>query len=359
MEQNSKKIVNTKKLAMSLFSLGLLLMFVGTSYSFFMYSKEGQTNNEMATGTFQVTFESNSEAINLDNAYPMSEAEGQETTSYKFSIHNRGDIPAKYQISILEDEGNTISRENLKYTIKKSTDATFPISKTLNSLILVESKSLQGSATDTYEIKVWLDENATNDAMGQTWRGKIQVVSEEEKALVYEDHIAPTIILSGKSVINLKQGERFNDLGVASVDDNVDKNLKTTNVQIRYEFFDGDTPKSVTEIDTDQIGAYIIYYELLDTKGNKGVVARTVNITQVNTEPPTVTLTGNIQETVALNGTYTDPGATAVDQVNNQVNDILVFGTVNTKVAGDYILKYFAIDKDGNIGSATRIVRVQ
>ena len=54
---------------MSISIIGMFLVLVGTSYAFFMYSKAGEKQNNLATGTFQVTFQEESGAIYLKNTY--------------------------------------------------------------------------------------------------------------------------------------------------------------------------------------------------------------------------------------------------------------------------------------------------
>ena len=73
--------------------------------------------------------------------------------------------------------------------------------------------------------------------------------------------------------------------------------------------------------------------------------------------PPTITLNGPASETVAINGTYNDPGATAADDCGSAT--VNVSGAVNTSVAGNYTLTYTAVDPSGNVSnSVSRTVEV-
>jgi len=73
-------------------------------------------------------------------------------------------------------------------------------------------------------------------------------------------------------------------------------------------------------------------------------------------DAPIVTITGN-NMTVSLQGTFTDPGATANDDKDGAITPV-VSGVVNTNLTGDYILTYSAVDAAGNTGTATRKVMV-
>lgn len=72
--------------------------------------------------------------------------------------------------------------------------------------------------------------------------------------------------------------------------------------------------------------------------------------------PPVVTVTGS-DETVSLQGTYTELGATAKDDRDGNLTPV-VSGTVNTDSVGAYTITYTATDAAGNIGKATRTVTV-
>ena len=73
---------------------------------------------------------------------------------------------------------------------------------------------------------------------------------------------------------------------------------------------------------------------------------------------PVVTLNGAASQTIALQGTYTELGATATDEEDGAITPV-VSGSVNKDLAGTYTLTYTATDAAGNVGTATRTVMVQ
>ena len=72
---------------------------------------------------------------------------------------------------------------------------------------------------------------------------------------------------------------------------------------------------------------------------------------------PVVTLKGDAIVSVDFNGTFTDAGATATDDVDKTVT-VVVEGTVTVTAAGEYTLTYKATDAAGNVGTAKRTVYV-
>jgi len=78
-----------------------------------------------------------------------------------------------------------------------------------------------------------------------------------------------------------------------------------------------------------------------------------------DTTAPVVTLNGAAAMQVTQGGTFTDPGATATDNVDgNLTSKIVETGKVDTSTVGLYTLTYSATDAAGNTGSVSRVVSV-
>ena len=78
----------------------------------------------------------------------------------------------------------------------------------------------------------------------------------------------------------------------------------------------------------------------------------------VDTQPPHITLNGDTNITILQGDVWSDPGATAVDDVDGEVS-VTVKGVVDTTTIGSYILTYIARDSTGNEASTIREVIVQ
>ena len=79
----------------------------------------------------------------------------------------------------------------------------------------------------------------------------------------------------------------------------------------------------------------------------------------VDTTAPTIALTGGDTPIVlTAGGTYTEPGATATDNVDTSVPTPTPSGMVNTTTAGQYTITYTATDRAGNVATKTRTVTV-
>ena len=120
--------------------------------------------------------------------------------------------------------------------------------------------------------------------------------------------------------------------------------------------YDGDLSKSIThslnkEKDT-------ITYMVKDTSGNVSEISKKILYQDV--EKPTITLNGNEVMYAFLGEGFQDPGATATDNCDKDIqNKIKVNGFVNTNELGEYTLTYEAEDSSSNKASINRKVIVR
>ncbi len=78
-----------------------------------------------------------------------------------------------------------------------------------------------------------------------------------------------------------------------------------------------------------------------------------------DTTPPTITLIGNDTVNINVGDSYSDLGATAIDDVDGDItNSIQTNSNVNTSTAGTYHVTYSVSDSAGNSASKTRTVIV-
>jgi hypothetical protein len=154
---------------------------------------------------------------------------------------------------------------------------------------------------------------------------------------------APVIVLNGSSTINLELGENYTELG-ATATDNVDGNL-TSNIIIGGDI-----------VNPNVVGNYIITYNVSDSSGNQAVeVIRTV-VVNPDITPPVITLTGPSNITLNVGDIYQEQGATATDNFDGDISaNIVISGTVNTSLAGVYLITYNVSDSFGN--AANEVVR--
>jgi hypothetical protein len=158
---------------------------------------------------------------------------------------------------------------------------------------------------------------------------------------------APVITLNGEPTVTISVGDSFTDEGATATD-----------------FEDGDLTDSIEvsgdTVNTAVAGTYVIRYNVTDSDGNAAAeVTRTVIVTTGGV--PTITLNGAATVNLNVGDTFTDPGATATDPEDGDLTGSIAVGgdTVNTAVAGTYVITYNVADSDGNAApEVTRTVIV-
>ena len=159
------------------------------------------------------------------------------------------------------------------------------------------------------------------------------------------DTTAPVITLLGEAIVTIEVGTTYTDAGATALDN-----------------YDGDLTSSiviVNNVDTSTVGTYTLTYNVSDTSGNAAVsVIRTVNV--VDTTIPVITLLGDITVTIEVGTTYTDAGATALDNYDGDLtSSIVIVNNVDTSTVGTYTVTYNVSDTSGNAADpVTRTVNV-
>lgn len=174
-----------KKYRISLIIITLMLVctiFVATSYALWSVTEVQNDTNIVATGCFNATL-TNDNPIALSNTYPITEASGLETTPYTFTITNTCSIAASYEISLESLAATNLGGEYLRVSLDKQMSSLysglenattyFDSSKSAKQL---NKGKLGAGESVTYDLRLWLDYDATQDTTAnKTFEAKIIV----------------------------------------------------------------------------------------------------------------------------------------------------------------------------------------
>ena len=158
------------------------------------------------------------------------------------------------------------------------------------------------------------------------------------------DHTIPVITRVGDTTVSLELGSTYTDAGATAVD-NIDGTITSSIV--------ADT----SAVNVNAVGTYTVTYNVSDAAGNAATqVTRTVNIT-ADVTVPVITRVGDATVSLELGSTYTDAGATAVDNIDGTITSSIVADTsaVNVNAVGTYTVTYNVSDAAGN--AATQVTR--
>ena len=156
-----------------------LIALVGSSYALLTKSFKGDKLS-MQVGTLKVDF-TEGNAITMDNAMPMTDENGMNTTPYTFTITNSGDVDAYYTVSNEEELANTLDTNYLKMRLTGSDGYDSGIKRLKDigtgTYRIVDERPLLKSKSVTYKLYMWISEEADNSIQGKIYKSKIVVNS--------------------------------------------------------------------------------------------------------------------------------------------------------------------------------------
>ncbi len=160
----------------------VLVLVIGGSYAWFTLTIEGTKTNTLRVGNLALTLDDESSVgINQDNALPMLDEDGEKTYPYHFTLKNEGSMPSEYTIylddDILDEGEERIANSAVKYQLDKNGEKTKGLLSSIESdtTRILDSGKIKGNSTNTYDLRLWLDENVTSEASGQVFKGKIRI----------------------------------------------------------------------------------------------------------------------------------------------------------------------------------------
>lgn len=165
------------------------------------------------------------------------------------------------------------------------------------------------------------------------------------------DTIAPVFVMKGTDTVYHAVNTTYVDAGY-TVTDNY-----WSGVDI--------TVNMSSNVNAKVLGTYKVIYTVEDKSGNKGGPFERIVIVLDN-QGPTITLNGNMTETIEGNTVYTDPGYTVSDNYDKGTIVVTVAGTyhvafdpsMKATALGTYTITYTASDATGNKTIVTRTINV-
>ena len=192
-DKNVKKKEHRLGFIVLIFSVIICLFAV--SYAIWAKVFEGEKENSIDTATLILTLdESESNAISLTNTIPVTDQKGLTYTPYTFKVKNSGTIAANYRIMLVNDtttyeeddcSDKMLDWSNIKYSFSKNNEvATRGILSDTSGVLNLGI--IEANETDSYELKLWIKSEATNEIMNQHFHGIIKVDAIQEDQVLTE-----------------------------------------------------------------------------------------------------------------------------------------------------------------------------
>ena len=173
--------------------IGVILSLSGITYAYLKTRNEQEDKNIITTLTcLNVSLENIKEGIKLENAYSITDEEGENEVPYTFVIKNNCDMDVKININLesLKIEGNKLASNLLKVKLNSIDEEinekellsnfaeTTPTISTAESSNKLSSFFLAGGDSRTFELRLWIDENVTwEEGKDKGYEGKIVIIS--------------------------------------------------------------------------------------------------------------------------------------------------------------------------------------
>ena len=166
----------------------------GITYAYWQLTLQQTDKNVVTTDCFNITF-NDSNDINLQKAYPITDSEGSSLAPYTFTIENTCDSPASYQINLetmSQDSGVKVLPEQYLKANLIEVDSTntstnnlisdYEVTPTIANALRaykLDTGILQGKTSKTFKLRLWLDYDtpAIDEVMNATYNGKISIIS--------------------------------------------------------------------------------------------------------------------------------------------------------------------------------------
>ena len=191
------------KLSLLLICLMLIgCLYVTQSYALWIVTEEQTNENEVEVGCFSIGFSEQSNSINLNNTYPMSDSLGLSSDPYTFTITNTCTINNSYVLTLNTLSTNTLDVSKIKYALYKSTEEKPTVGSKLSRIntdlenlgvenlgtsyildtgVLTGGTKVDGEVSKgeeaTYNLYLWIDDIAGNEVEGQSFEASINITS--------------------------------------------------------------------------------------------------------------------------------------------------------------------------------------
>lgn len=229
--------------------------------------------------------------------------------------------------------------ERVKFTINGNKEVNLNIGEEYKELGVQASLCVGRKCSDiTEDIKI--KENIDSSVIGKyevVYKLKYKNKEYTEKRVVnVVDTEAPVIILKGQKTANVCPSKEYEEEGYEAIDN-----------------YDGDITDKVEIIKENDY----IKYTVNDSSNNETSITRNIKI--VDDENPVIKLKGNKTISLNLNDKYEEYGYTVSDNCGKiDSSKVQVTNNIDTSKEGTYKVTYKVEDKNGNIGTTTRTVKV-
>ncbi len=190
---------------------GIVLLVIGAvsvSFAFLSVAKKQDIANNFTSGCLNISIENESNAITLNNTYPITDLEGLVMEGYTFTIKNTCTTSSNYQINLesLNQTVNTLDTQYIKTSL--SSDTMDNLIQKLDSNLVTKAYienayvshnlykgTIDGNSTKEFNLKLWIDYDTTKEqGANKTYTSKINVIANPDIEVTTEPEIKTLLV---------------------------------------------------------------------------------------------------------------------------------------------------------------------
>lgn len=161
-----------KKVWLLTVSILVVAMISGVSYALWVKTFLQSGENVVTSDCFDVTFQE-SNTIQLLNSFPMYDEEGKKLTPYQISVKNKCNQDVNYQMNFEITKNSTMKESYVKVKFQEKEpmllnqlEETEVTMKEGKKAYILESGMMKPKEEKEYEIRIWMDEEVTQESEG-------------------------------------------------------------------------------------------------------------------------------------------------------------------------------------------------
>ena len=173
------------KIMMLVILIVLIILIIALSYAAFRFTGLGQRENVVTLGTLELTLNEGN-TINLEDTYPLTDAEGLALDGYDFTLENTGTAAVDYVIYLDNVEITSpdvkLDDKYLKYSFDKNSStgtAEYLESLGVDGSRILDQGTLNRGEENSYVLRVWPTIEVDGDFGGQVWKGKLRITGDQ------------------------------------------------------------------------------------------------------------------------------------------------------------------------------------
>ena len=170
----TEKAIKKQKQILIVSILCLITLFVSVSYA--LLTNFDKTDNVITFQTGNLTMTVSDVTVNLNDKLPESDTSGlASTTPIQIVLTNTGTMNIEgYDVKLVAEDSTsnvtTLSEEYIKFAVSvDGTTYSTPSTLTANNNIIYSSYNLAINQSKTIYLKIWIDENAGNNAINKEY----------------------------------------------------------------------------------------------------------------------------------------------------------------------------------------------